>query len=105
MDRDELQMKLGVRIKKLRARYNFSQEQFAHRIGMDRSYFASIEVGKRNVTLRNLAKIAHGFRITPSELLDSVVASEEYLDELTFQPDYSLPRTSGNDYHVSPFDK
>lgn len=105
MARDELQMKLGLRIKDLRIRHHFSQEQFAHLIGMDRSYFASIEVGRRNVTLRNLARIAHGFGMTPAELLEGVTVSSRYFDELVIEPEPDVRRTSGNDYLVSPFKK
>lgn len=39
---------------------------------MDRSYYASIEVGRRNVSLSNLKKIADGFHITISELMHGV---------------------------------
>lgn len=46
-----------------------SQETFANAIDMDRSYYASIEVGRRNVTLMNMKKIADGFGIDLSELL------------------------------------
>ncbi len=39
---------------------------------MDCSYYASIEVGRRNVSLSNLKKIADGFHITISELMRGV---------------------------------
>lgn len=44
----------------------------ANLIEMDRSYYASIEVGRRNVSLSNLKKIADGFHITISELMRGV---------------------------------
>lgn len=44
----------------------------ANLIEMDRSYYASIEVGRRNVSLSNLKKIAGGFHITISELMRGV---------------------------------
>ena len=44
----------------------------ANLIEMDRSYYASIEVGQRNVNLSNLNKIADGFHITISELMRGV---------------------------------
>lgn len=47
-------------------------EQFANLIEMDRSYYASIEVGRRNVSLSNLKKIADGFQITISELMRGI---------------------------------
>lgn len=41
-------------------------------IEVDRSYYASIEVGRRNVSLSNLKKIADGFHIIISELMHGV---------------------------------
>ena len=67
-----MQNKLGHRLRGLRIQRGISQEQFAKLIEMDRSYYASIEEGRRNVTLRNLAKIAGGFGITLSELFEGV---------------------------------
>ena len=56
----------------LRDAIGMSQEAFANTIGMDRSYYASIEVGRRNVTLCSMSKIAEGFGVTLSELLEGV---------------------------------
>lgn len=38
-----IQQKIGVRIKELRISLGLSQEKFALKIGMDRTYFASVE--------------------------------------------------------------
>lgn len=70
--RNTLQTKVGLRIKDLRALSDVSQERFANKIGMDRTYLASIEVGQRNVTLQNLAKIANGFDMTLSEFFEGI---------------------------------
>jgi transcriptional regulator with XRE-family HTH domain len=73
MDTKTLQKSFGMRCKELRAGLGYSQEQFANLIEMDRSYYArSIEVGRRNVSLSNLKKIADGFQITISELMRGV---------------------------------
>ena len=63
---------LGRRVRQLREEHGLSQERFALKIEMDRTYFASVEAGKRNISLRNLAKIAGGLEITLSELFDGV---------------------------------
>lgn len=55
---------IGQRSKKLREQTGLSQEKFAMKIYMDRSYFASVEVGKRNISINNLEKIVNGFNIT-----------------------------------------
>ena len=60
--------KLGQRIKSLRIEKGLSQEKFALLIDMDRTYLTSVENGKRNISLENIAKIANGFNITIEEL-------------------------------------
>jgi transcriptional regulator with XRE-family HTH domain len=59
---------LGNRIRELRQKIGLSQEKFALKIGMDRTYFASVEAGKRNVAIVNIKKIADGLGVTLSEL-------------------------------------
>lgn len=63
-----IQVAFGERIKELRKQTGLSQEKFAFKIGMDRTYYASIESGKRNVSLQNIKKIADGFDISISQL-------------------------------------
>ena len=41
-----------------------SQEKFALKINMDRTYLASVEAGKRNISIVNLEKIILGLNIT-----------------------------------------
>ena len=60
--------KIGMRIRKLRKDTGLSQEKFAAKIGMDRTYFASVELGKRNISIVNLEKIADGLSVSLSEL-------------------------------------
>lgn len=61
-------LELGTRIKELRNQKGLSQEKFALDIGMDRTYFASVEAGKRNIAIINIKKIADGLGVTLSEL-------------------------------------
>lgn len=58
----------GLRLKELRTQTGLSQEKFALRIGMDRTYYASVEAGRRNIALRNIKKIADGLEISLNEL-------------------------------------
>lgn len=64
--------KLGDRIRELRLNMGLSQEKFALKIEMDRTYFSSVEAGKRNISITNLEKIAKGFNISLSELFKGV---------------------------------
>lgn len=60
--------KFGERIKQLRINLGISQEKFALSIDMDRTYYASVESGKRNISLKNIDKIANGLGINLEEL-------------------------------------
>ncbi len=64
--------KLGQRIKELRNKKGISQEKFALSIGMDRTYFASVEAGKRNISIVNIKKIADGLDVSLSELFQGL---------------------------------
>lgn len=58
----------GNRIRELRIKTGLSQEKFALKIGMDRTYYASVESGRRNISLINIEKIADGLGVSLSEL-------------------------------------
>lgn len=65
---EDIAEKLGGRLRELRNEAGISQEKFALQIGMDRTYYASVEAGRRNVSLKNLKKIADGFGISLSDM-------------------------------------
>lgn len=67
-----IKRKIGARIRELRNETGLSQEKFALKIGMDRTYLASVELGNRNISIVNLEKIANGLNITLSELFKGV---------------------------------
>ena len=67
-----IQEAFGQRIQLLRKQYGLSQEKFALLIDMDRPYYASVEAGKRNISIVNIKKIADGFGISMSELFDGL---------------------------------
>lgn len=60
------------RIKELRQQQGLSQEKFALKIDMDRTYYASVEAGKRNVSIKNIKKIADGFGVSLEELFKNM---------------------------------
>ncbi|WP_232297385.1 helix-turn-helix domain-containing protein [Gemelliphila asaccharolytica] len=62
----------GERVKQLRKNIGLSQEKFALKINMDRTYLASVEAGNRNISLKNIEKIADGFDMSISELFKGV---------------------------------
>lgn len=68
----EIQKAFGQKVQSLRKQKGLSQEKFALSINMDRTYFASVEAGKRNIAIKNIQKIADGLGITLSELFDNL---------------------------------
>ena len=58
----------GQKIKELRIKTGDSQEKFALKINMDRTYYASVESGKRNISIINIKKIADGLGVSLSDL-------------------------------------
>lgn len=48
---------VGQRLRELRKEKGLSQEKFALKADIDRTYIAGIEAGKRNPSLKNLEKI------------------------------------------------
>jgi len=72
-----IQKQFGLRIQQLRKAKNLSQEKFALLIDMDRTYYASVEAGRRNISIYNIEKIASGFEMTISELFENLPEGEE----------------------------
>lgn len=71
MDNEYL-ISFGQRIRELRQQTGLSQEKFALKIGMDRTYFSSVEAGKRNISLINIKKIADGLDISVHSLFETL---------------------------------
>jgi transcriptional regulator with XRE-family HTH domain len=65
---DDLLIRLGGRIGKLRKARGWTQAEMAERIGIDRSFLADVERGKRNISILNLEVIAKGFKLSLSQL-------------------------------------
>lgn len=71
-DRMDIQKSFGLRVQQLRKALGVSQEKFALSIDMDRTYLASVEAGKRNISLQNIKKIADGLSITLEDLFKNL---------------------------------
>lgn len=53
----DIQKSFGLKVQQLRKERGLSQERFALSIDMDRTYFASVEAGKRNVAIKTFIKL------------------------------------------------
>lgn len=60
----------GKRVKQLRLQAGLSQEAFAHKCGLDRTYMSGIERGLRNPTLEVIAILAKGLGIELKNLIE-----------------------------------
>jgi transcriptional regulator with XRE-family HTH domain len=67
----DIKEKIGLRLRELRADKGLSQEKFSFECNLDRTYIASIEQGKRNVSVVNIEKIAQAFNLSVSDFFNS----------------------------------
>ena len=70
MNKTLINIAFGKRLVELRKTTGLSQEAFAFKCGIDRTYIGIIERGEKSPTLNTLDKIAKGLNITLSQLMD-----------------------------------
>jgi len=68
MARTSLQVRLAKAIRARREALGISQETFADQINVHRTYYGAVELGKQNLTLRSIEKIAKGLDVPVSSL-------------------------------------
>jgi len=71
-DEPDILARFGQRVRELRTVAGLSQEGFATKCDLDRTYVGGIERGKRNLSLRNIEVIAGALGITISELTEGL---------------------------------
>ena len=54
----DIQEKFGKKVKELRQKQGISQEELAYRAGLHRTYIGMIERGEKNITIKNIEKLA-----------------------------------------------
>jgi transcriptional regulator with XRE-family HTH domain len=69
---DPLLSALGGKIRELRTKQGYSQEGFADKCGVHRTFMGSVERGESNISFSNLAKIAAALSMTVSEVVSGV---------------------------------
>ena len=72
----DIKQKIGIRIKTLREDKELSQKDIAYSADLDRSYLASVENGKRNISIVNVEKIAHALKVSVKDLFDDNLFSD-----------------------------
>ncbi|MBI4582013.1 MAG: helix-turn-helix transcriptional regulator [Planctomycetes bacterium] len=66
---DDILIRFGKRVRELRSLRGYSQEEFADKCGLDRTYMGGIERGERNLSLRKIELIAQALKISLSKLM------------------------------------
>jgi transcriptional regulator with XRE-family HTH domain len=65
-----IQIQIGKRIRQLRVSMQWSLETLAEKADLDVSFLSGVERGLRNVSLRNLSRIASAFDLSLAELCE-----------------------------------
>ena len=65
---EDIRVRFGESVLKRRRKLGVSQEEFADKCSLDRTYIGGIERGERNLSLVNIEKIAGGLKVSLSEL-------------------------------------
>ena len=67
---DDVLIRLGRRIRKLREQAGISQENLGFLSGLHRTYVGAIERGERNPSVLSLKKIADALKVGVGDLFD-----------------------------------
>lgn len=68
MNNEEIYKRFGNNVREFRLKRNLSQEKLAELSDLHRTYIGGIERGERNLSLKNIYKIAEALNIKVSEL-------------------------------------
>lgn len=66
-----LQARFGKAVQRLRKQAGYSQEAFADAVGVHRTYMGTIERGEKNISLRNIERLAAALGLSPGQLLSA----------------------------------
>lgn len=69
---------LGLRIRELRLAQNLSQEEFADKCGVHRTFMGTVERGESNLSFSNTLKIASNLGVSLSALFEGVDQNTEF---------------------------
>lgn len=71
-DKNRILIRLGANLRKVREAKGWSQEDFAHRCGVHRTYVGSVERGEYNVTILTLRKFTKALGISLRDAIRGV---------------------------------
>lgn len=62
----------GKKLRSIRTSSQLSQEKLAELADLDRTYISDIELGKRNISLVNICRLASALQVKMATLFDSL---------------------------------
>lgn len=68
----DLRVAFGAAVRRLRQERGWSQETFAERVGVHRTYMGDVERGERNISLLNIGRIAVALDLPLGRLMGEV---------------------------------
>jgi transcriptional regulator with XRE-family HTH domain len=71
-----IQEAFGKTVRELRQKMGISQESFADICDLHRTYISDVELGKRNISIENIQKVADALNMTMEELFKEVEKNE-----------------------------
>lgn len=74
--KSEILLKYGQVVRKIRLEKGISQETLAELSGLHRTYMSDVELGKRNVSLENIDRIANALDVSISEIFKLIESGE-----------------------------
>ena len=70
--KEHILIRYGQAVRKVRLEQGISQEELADRCGLHRTYISDVELGKRNISLENIERIALSLNRTRSDFFKEV---------------------------------
>ena len=70
--REHILVRYGQTVRKVRLEQGMSQEELADRCGLHRTYISDVELGKRNLYLENIERIAVSLNKSISDFFKEV---------------------------------
>jgi len=68
MEKDIVLIEFGNRVRQLRKEKGWSQEELSFKSGFHRTYIGMVERAERNISLKNIARVAKTFDIKIEDL-------------------------------------
>jgi len=68
MKKDSVLVKFGNKVRQLRNEKGWSQEELSFKSGFHRTYIGMVERAERNISLKNIARIAKTFNVEIQDL-------------------------------------